>query len=74
VEQNNLPKAVLWSEMRSFCAYWNEKTQDGRRKRWEMQKTFEISLRLNTWFRNNKFKDFQAKIDINKNKGKEIII
>lgn len=39
-------------EITKFVNYWTELNGSGTRKRWEMQKTFELKMRLTTWFRN----------------------
>ena len=36
-----------------FCTYWTEKNIAGKKMRWEMQKTFDISRRLDRWIKNN---------------------
>lgn len=38
------------AELDKFVNYWREKTKDGKRERWELQKTFEVQKRLATWF------------------------
>lgn len=74
-ERNNVPKAALWSEIKDFCAYWNEQNHMGTKRKWQMQKTFEIGRRLTTWFSRAKFKGFTASVDFNnKPKGSTVII
>jgi hypothetical protein len=49
-----------------FYDKWTEKTQSGKRMRFETEKTFEVDKRLNTWKQNDKkwSKDFvDKKID-----------
>lgn len=36
----------------SFFNYWSEPTQDNKKMRFELEKTFEISRRLTTWKKN----------------------
>jgi hypothetical protein len=36
-------------EINKFTSYWTEPTQDGKRTRWQTQKTFEVQRRLVTW-------------------------
>ena len=36
-----------------FCDYWTEQNQKGTKMRFEMQKTFDINLRLKRWINNN---------------------
>lgn len=33
----------------AFFRYWTEKNKSGTKMKWELEKTFEISLRLTTW-------------------------
>lgn len=40
------------AELDKFVSYWTELTKDGKRQRWELEKTFEVKRRLNTWFQN----------------------
>jgi len=42
--------------VRAFFDYWSEKNNSGKKMKWELQQTFEISKRLSTWKR--KEKDF----------------
>ena len=37
-----------------FCTYWTEKNIAGKKMLWEMQRTFDISRRLDRWLKNNK--------------------
>ncbi len=37
-----------------FCDYWTEMNPNGRKMRWEKQKTFDIKRRLLQWKRNSK--------------------
>jgi len=41
------------SEMRNFVSYWTELNKSGTKQRWELEKTFELSRRVATWFRNS---------------------
>lgn len=70
-QMNNVPKPVIWKEVRNFCQYWTESNQSGTRERWEMQKTFEVKLRLGTWFRREGHGTFSAAGSASK--GREII-
>lgn len=74
-ERNNIAKGILWAQIKEFCAYWNELNQTGTRKRWQMQKTFEVGRRLKTWFDRAKFTDFDASFTrATKPKGKTVSI
>lgn len=44
-------------EIDKFQKYWKEKNKSGTKMRYQMEKTFEVSLRLSTWFARSK-KDF----------------
>jgi len=44
-------KKAFWDEIVAFGSYWQEKDHMGRKERWEMQKTFEVEKRLQTWLR-----------------------
>lgn len=37
-------------ELGKFSWYWRERRQDGKKERWECEKTFEWKRRLVTWF------------------------
>jgi len=63
------PKDII-VEMKKFTSYWTEKSQNGQKERWELQRTFEVNRRLATWFGNiNRFAGFTTQIK----KGREII-
>jgi len=51
-EKMNLPYKQVFSELRNFSGYWTELSANGKKQRWEMQKTFQLSRRLATWFKN----------------------
>lgn len=73
-KHQNIGKGKLWIEVKDFCMYWTEKTSDGKRCRWQLQKTFEVERRLVTWL-NKAFNGFSKNhYQDNKPKGKEIII
>lgn len=50
----NAPVDIIKREIQKFIAYWTEPNATGKKQRWQMEKTFEISRRLNTWFSNTK--------------------
>jgi phage replication O-like protein O len=73
-KHQNIGKGNLWTEVKDFCLYWTEKTSDGKRERWELQRTFEVERRLVTWL-NKAFNGFSKNhYQDNKPKGKEILI
>ncbi len=45
----------------SFIEYWTEPNQNKTKERWQMEKTFEIKRRFNTWLRNNENWGFKNK-------------
>lgn len=57
-KHTNIGKGVLWNEIRDFAMYWTESTGDGRKKKWEIQATFEHDRRLITWL-NKPFRGFK---------------
>jgi len=38
------------AELDKFIRYWTEPNRTGTRERWELEKTFDVKRRLNTWF------------------------
>lgn len=44
----------LLEEYEQFCSYWKEKSPNGRKERWEKEKTFDPNLRFHRWLRNYK--------------------
>lgn len=62
-EKNNGDENLIKNEILKFTAYWTEKSQTGKKERWELQRTFEVMRRLATWFGNiDKFKGFTTQI------------
>jgi hypothetical protein len=43
------PRDQLRKEAIRFVSYWTEKNGNGKKERWELQKTFEVKRRLITW-------------------------
>jgi len=43
--ENVYPKTMLTA----FFRYWTEKNKSGTKMKWEIEKTFELSLRLSNW-------------------------
>lgn len=56
-EKIGIDGLFLKNEINKFISYWTEPTKSGKQQRWETEPTFEITRRLNTWFRN--IKQFQ---------------
>lgn len=53
-ENSPTDNELLKSEIVKFVNYWIEKNENGNKRRYEKQKTFEITSRLRTWFSNIK--------------------
>lgn len=53
--------------LRQFCDKYGEKNAEGWKMRWQMEKTFDIKRRLNTWIQNSKEWDKGKWIEHNKN-------
>lgn len=51
-KRTNLDENVAGREVKKFANYWCEKTGNGKKMRWEMEKTFEFQRRLSKWFGN----------------------
>ncbi len=51
-ERTQLSIPFLESEIRKFYYYWTEPTKNGKKQRWETEKTFEIKRRLTRWLEN----------------------
>ncbi|MCC6691360.1 MAG: hypothetical protein IT235_07485, partial [Bacteroidia bacterium] len=49
VEARGLPERFIRGEVKKFVDYWTEPTANGKRQRWELQKTFDYRRRLATW-------------------------
>ena len=63
-QKKSLPKDFVVKELKSFKGYWSERNKSGTKQRWELEKTFELSRRITTWFANlqkfNKTKTIQS--------------
>jgi len=67
VEKTDILEDSARKELISFISYWTERNKSGTKQRWELEKTFELKRRLNTWFRN------AGKFNSTKGKGKTIL-
>ena len=47
--RSGAPEEFLRSEVGKFVGYWTERTQDGKREKWQTMDTFEVKRRLATW-------------------------
>lgn len=50
--EKGLPENKVIEELNNFKGYWGERTKDGTKQRWQLEKTFELKRRLGTWFKN----------------------
>jgi hypothetical protein len=48
-----LDREMVEREIKKFISYWTEPNKSGTKQRWELEKTFELKRRLNTWFGNS---------------------
>ena len=48
--ENKIDKDII----SRFCDYWGETNPNGRKMRWEMEKTFSIPKRIGTFLKNKK--------------------
>lgn len=46
------PEDVAKSEIEKFIDYWTELDKTGRKQKWQMKPTFEVTKRLATWINN----------------------
>jgi hypothetical protein len=58
----------LKMEIKKFCNFWLERNRSGTKRKWELERTFEVDRRLSTWFRNA-----QKWSSERKTKGKSIV-
>ena len=54
LEKYDISATDLREEIEDFILYWKEKSPNGRKERWQMEKTFDPNLRLHRWLRNSK--------------------
>ena len=53
--------------IREFFDYWTEHNENGRKMRFEKEKTFEISRRLARWSKNNNNKSSKSSLPVGMN-------
>lgn len=59
-ENSEMELKATQQEINKFVSYWTEPNKSGTKMRWEMEKTFELSRRLTTWFsRSKQFSGFR---------------
>ena len=49
LSKNGFPD-ISEQEIKKFVSYWTEPNKSGVKQRWELEKTFDIKRRLNSWF------------------------
>jgi hypothetical protein len=45
---------MLKEELERFCLYWTEPSKNGKKERWELEKTWELSRRIKSWMNRKK--------------------
>ena len=50
IEESNLPDS---DDKKQFYNYWTEPTKSGKKQRWELEKTFDVSRRWKKWQSNS---------------------
>ena len=53
-EKYKLDQKLVLQEFEAFILYWTEPNKTGTKQLWQMKKTFEVTRRLYTWFKNIK--------------------
>lgn len=51
-EKSGIPTTFLKKEVRKFYLYWTETTANGKKQRWQTEKTFDVKRRLIRWLDN----------------------
>lgn len=59
LEEQEVPLAAAEAELSRFIDYWTEPTKNGKKLRWQTEKTFEVRRRLTTWLARTK--DFKSR-------------
>lgn len=67
-EKKDIPYELVLSELKNFAEYWSERSLNGKKQRWEMQKTFQLKRRIGTWFKN------VGKFNNNRNKPTGVVL
>lgn len=50
LKEKGIEEQLARREISKFISYWTEPTKSGNKQRWELEKAFEITRRLGTWF------------------------
>ena len=51
-KKSGISVIFLKKEVRKFYMYWTEPTKNGKKQRWQTEKTFEVKRRLIRWLDN----------------------
>jgi len=50
LKEKGIEEQLARREIAKFISYWTEPNKSGNKQRWELEKAFEITRRLGTWF------------------------
>tara|TARA_Y100000004_G_scaffold145069_1_gene165438 strand:- start:415 stop:1056 length:642 start_codon:yes stop_codon:yes gene_type:complete len=53
LEWNRIAEEIKFTDIDRFIDYWTEKSPNGRKMRWQKQKTFDVKRRMTRWELNN---------------------
>jgi len=53
-------------ELKSFCSYWTEHSENDKKMRFEKETSYDLSRRLDTWFRNSNNFGYKNKVQPDK--------
>lgn len=53
LEWNRIAEEIKFTDIDRFIDYWTEKSPNGRKMRWQKQKTFDVKRRMTRWALNN---------------------
>lgn len=51
VDKTGYEKGTVEKELKRFKSYWTEPTKSGKKQRWELERTFDLTRRIQTWMR-----------------------
>jgi hypothetical protein len=52
LSEKGLPREVATIEVKKFVSYWTEPTRNGKKEKWELERTFDVKRRFTTWIMN----------------------
>lgn len=53
LEWNRIAEEISFTDIDAFVDYWTEKSPNGKKMRWQKQKTFDAKRRMMRWAKNN---------------------